>query len=327
MMTPFLKPQFHLPITALIAGLCFSTALQALDYPGLATRSQNPFLQSYFIPAIPVTSEDTLSFSHSLYFTNTYQLDNKGTENLVIDVENTRYDFQMTYREALWHFNLTLPLISNRSGFLDQTIERWHDFFGLPQGGRDSAQNNQINLLYQANGTDIINSQDPSQGVGDIQLAAGYQINSHSQMWFALEIPSADDSLFISNQEVEYAFWYLSSIRLGDKLNSYGSLGISFPANDGLFKNRTEDQVLFGQMGIIYSMWPRLLMLLQLDFHSSIVENSDLDALGNSVQAQFGLRITELFNQQQLDIFFSEDIFPGYAPDITFGIRLSPLNF
>lgn len=314
-------------ITCLLVTALISGSLQAQTYPGLPTRGQNPLLQSYYIPVIPTTSEDSLSFSHSLYFTNTYQIESKGNENLVIDVENTRYDFQITYRKSLWHFNLTVPFISNRSGFLDQTIEGWHDFFGLPQGGRDSAQNNQINLLYQVDGNDIINSQDPSEGIGDIQLAAGYQIDPQSQFWFALELPSSDNSLFISNQEMEFAFWYLTANNLNEKLTTYGTLGLSFPANDGLMINRIENQVLFGQVGLIYTWLPRYQLLLQLDLHSNIVKNSDLEALGNSIQAQFGLRINKLFSEQQLDLFFSEDIIPGYAPDITFGIRLSPMRF
>jgi hypothetical protein len=316
-------------VTAFCLSICLFTSIKAFaqDYPGLPTRSQNPFLQSYFIPTIPISTQQKLSISHALYITNTYQIENTGNENLVIDVENIRYDFQLGFSHSLWHFNLTLPLLSNGSGFLDQTIEGWHDFWGLPQGGRDSARNDQINLLYQKNGIDIINTQTASQGVGDIQLAVGYQLSSNGQFWFALEIPSSDNDLFISNQEVDVAFWYLTSAQLNNKLATYGSLGLSFPNNDGLFAGRMEKRVMFGQMGLKYAWYPRYQLLLQLDLHSRIAKDSALEALGHSLQAQFGLRMTPLFNQHQLDVFFSEDILPGYAPDITFGIRLSPMSF
>lgn len=325
------KCRFMVSIHCLLICLFTSTVAFAQIYPGLPTRSQNPLLHSYLIPAMPVTSPATsnekLSISHALYITNTYQLESNNNENLVIDVENTRYDFQLNFSQSLWHFNLSVSLLSNQSGFLDQTIEGWHDFWGLPQGGRDSARNDQLNLLYQKNGIDIINTQRSSQGIGDIQLAAGYALSANSQFWFALEIPSSDNDLFISSQGVDYALWYLTSTQLNDKLISYGSLGLSFPSNDGLFMNRLENKVIFGQLGLKYAWYPRYQLLLQLDMHSDIAKNSALDALGNSIQAQFGLRIARLFNRHQLDLFFSEDILPGYAPDITFGIRLSPMSF
>ena len=95
--------------------LAVSVVLPAMAslYPGVPTRSQNPLLQGYFIPAMPVSGQSAWSFSHALYITNTYQRDNELAEELVIDVENTRYDFQATYSNQLWHFNINLSLIDN----------------------------------------------------------------------------------------------------------------------------------------------------------------------------------------------------------------------
>lgn len=314
-------------LIALLMQLTLPPTVLAQGTPGLPTRSQNPLLQSYFIPATPVTSEEPLTFSHALYITNTYQVESQAGENLVIDVENTRYDFQMTFRQSRWHFNVTIPLISNRSGSLDQMIEGWHDIFGLPQGGRDNALNNQINLLYQQNGNDIINSQAPSEGIGDIQLAAGYQLTADSQVWLAMEVPSSENALFISNQALDFALWYSRTQQLHPDFVTYGTFGLSLPANDGIFVNRLENEILFGQLGLAYAWNADYHLLLQLDAHSRMVNDSALEALGNSFQAQFGLRLNGLIKQHQLDLFFSEDIIPGYAPDITFGIRLSPLIF
>ena len=292
-------------------------------YPGLPTRSQNPLLQSYFIPAIPLTSPDKWTSSQAVYFTNTYQLDKSSQEELIIDVENTRFDFQLTYRHELWLFNINASLINNRSGYLDQTIESWHDIFGLPQGGRNMAENDQINLFYQKDGVNIIDSQQASEGLGDIQLATGYQLNANSQLWLALEIPSSS-SEFISNDAIDTAIWYSSISQHSDNFSTYGSIGLAFPANNGLLENRLNKQFTFGQLGLNYAFDPSYHIVLQADFHSEIVKQSCLDAFGHSLQAQFGLRFPSLFEDYQLDLFFSEDIFPGHAPDITFGLRVSP---
>ena len=113
--------------------IAFQSSISAQPYTALPTRDQTPLLQSYFIPASPATTQQGWSYSHALYITNTYQVDQNGSENIVIDVENTRYDFQLNYRENRWLFSINIPMMSNRRGFLDQSIVDWHDTFGLPQ--------------------------------------------------------------------------------------------------------------------------------------------------------------------------------------------------
>ena len=51
-----------------------------------------------------------------------------------------------------------------------------------------------------------------------------------------------------------------------------------------------------------------------------------LTAFGNSLQIQLGLGFPQLFENHRLDVFFSEDILVGSAPDISFGLRLSSRN-
>lgn len=304
-----------------------SPAVLAGPYPGLPTRSQNPLLQSYLIPTIPLQADNGWAFAHNLYITNTYQTDTSSHENLIIDVENTRYDLQAAYRHQQWTWGLTLSLISNQPGQLDQTIEGWHDLFGLPQGGRDQVSNNQIHLLYQKDGMDIINSQQSSSGLADIQLSASYALTTSQSLWMTLDIPSSENSEFLSNQQPDFAIAYSSSHQLSEQLSSYGSIGLSLLSDSGIFEHRLNQQVLFGQFGLIYRYSAQYHLLLQTDFHSSIVKDSQLDALDHSLQAQFGLRLPRIFSDYQIDIFFSEDILPGYAPDITFALRVSPLIF
>jgi hypothetical protein len=306
-----------------LAFIIFHQAVFAVDYPGLPTRDQNPLLQGYFIPAMPVASSDGWAVAQSLYFTNTYQLERSADEDLIIDVENTRYDFQATWAHRQWRFNLNIPLIRNSPGFLDQTIVGWHDFFGLPQGGRDQAQNDQIKLLYQNTGGSVIDSTQSETANGDIQLAAGYQLSGSNQLWLGIELPTGSASL-MSNGAIDFALWISHVAPARENLQPFGLLGVSFPADDGLFENQLRRQFVFGQLGLLYAWRPNYLWFVQADFHSSMVKHSTLDALGHSLQAQFGLRLPQASNSFQLDLFFSEDIYPGHAPDITFGLRLSP---
>ncbi len=325
MLNIYLAPR---PWFVLLIILLLAPVLDALadSYPGLPTRSQNPMLQSYFIPAQPQPSAEPWSLVHSLYITNTYQTDISGSERLLIDVENTRYDLQVNHRRQDWLFNANLSLISNNSGFLDQTIENWHEFFQLPQGGRDDDAHNQIQLLYERNGNTVIDSSQSSSGLADIQLAVGYQLSYTSQLWAALELPASADSEFISNDATDAALWYSAWIELSDKFSNHGLVGMAFPADAGLFEGSLHEQFLFAQYGMIYRLNPSYHILLQADYHSEIVDNSALDGLEDSLQVQFALGLPRLIDGYQLDLFFSEDIAPGHAPDITFSLRLSPIS-
>ncbi len=310
-----------------ISLLFLALPVLAQDYPGLATRSQNPLLQSYLIPTIPLNAHGGWSFAHNLYITNTYQEDRSVNENLIIDVENTRYDFQTAYQYEQWTFGLTVSLIDNQSGGLDQLIYGWHDLFGFPQGGRDLVKNNQINLLYQRNGIDIINSRQPSSGIADFQLNASYALSPSQSIWVVLELPSSVSSEFISNQQADAAVAYSSSHILSQNTTTYGTLGLSILADSGLLEDQLKQQVVFAQFGVSYTYSEQYQYLLQADFHSSMLKDTDLKALDHSLQGQFGLRLPKLFDHHLLDIFFSEDILPGHAPDITFALRLSSVSF
>jgi len=317
----FLARAFIYSVSLLTTATGFADG--TATYPGLPTRSQNPLLQSYFIPATPITSAHDWSFSQSLYITNTYQKEDSSTETALIDVENTRIDIQATYQSAPWFFNINAPYIGNRSGNLDQTIRNWHDFFHLPQGGRDQSINNQLKLLYQKNGTSVVDIEQSDTGLGDIQLALGRQLTSSIQVWIALELPVADSSLLVSNDAIDSALWISGTLAAFSASTAYYSAGVAFPANTGLFKNLIEQQFGFAQLGLQIPYNADLQFQLQTDYHSPIVRDSGLKTFDHSLQAQFVLRLPRLFESNTLELFFSEDILPGHAPDITFGLRFS----
>ena len=324
-----------LPNTGRLAGfrivvccLIFSFAMpwsiaHAAEYPGLPTRDQNPLLLGYLIPATPVATSAGWSVSHSLFITNTYQVDQAGQESLIIDSESLRYDLQADYAIADWSLGVQVSFIDTSRGTLDNLIEDWHDFFGLPQGGRDKAPTDRLLLLYRKGDQEIINITEKSSDLGDLQLTARYQLSPAQQIGLTLKLPSTSDNELYSNGEAELALAYSLSAPLKPALDHYGTIAISSIANAGLLEDRLHSALLSGQYGLRYRFNDLYHALIQADYHSPLVKHSKLDAFDHSLQLQFVLRLARLPGQQQLDIFFSEDIAPGHAPDITFALRLS----
>lgn len=306
---------------------CHLQLAQADGYPGLPTRSQNPLLQAYLIPTVPIFGDEHWQFAHNLYITNTYQSDSSSQEDLLIDVENSRYDLQAGYSRDQWFIGFTLSLISNQQGFLDNVIVDWHDFFGLPQGGRDMAASNQIHLSYQSQHGGHFDITEASSGIGDLQLHAGYQLDEHQFIWATLEAPFPNQSELFTNSGFDLAFGYAFFQNNTRTFRQYAAIGSVLPANNGLFRNRINDYYLFAHYGVITPIMEQLALFLQLDLHGPIVRDNQLEALSSSLQGQFGLRFNRLIPNYHLDLFFSEDIRPGYAPDITFSLRISPFKF
>lgn len=304
--------------------MCASSVLAAPV--GLNTRDQNPMFQAYYLPAIDLNTDQGWQVSHSAYITNAFQNNKQGNETLILDGENYRYDFSIAYQQDKWRLSTTLPLIFNDGGNFDDAIEDWHDFFGLPQGGRTSRPHNQFDITYTRDGQTFVSQTQATNDIGDIAISLSYSLaNSEinrSSISFAIDLPTGSEKNLSGNEAVDVALW-LSQARKVTRLSSlYGLFGISLPGKAGQLASLQKSVVWVGQVGAEYQLYPDWSAILQLDAHSAFIENSQLRALGNSLQIQIGLRIKRLMAGHNVDLFFSEDILVGSAPDITIGLRL-----
>ncbi|PWG73499.1 hypothetical protein DF186_22760, partial [Enterococcus hirae] len=55
--------------------------------------------------------------------------------------------------------SVRLPLLPQGGGFMDSILVDWHDFFGLPQGGRDRVRNDQYRFFYERDGEVLLDVQ------------------------------------------------------------------------------------------------------------------------------------------------------------------------
>ena len=291
---------------------------------GYATRDLNPILQPIFLPTLATfKAGDGWKIDHSFYLTNTLQHETKGDEELLIDVENYRYEFGMRYRGDDWLARVDLPFIANSGGGLDGVIDSWHDFWGFPEGDRPDFDKDQIDVDYRRNGKREYRQDSSSKGIGDLALTLGRQVNEQWALFAAIELPSGDSDDYSGNDETDSALWLTYQGRPKEKLGVFTLLGVSFPGDGDYLGGEVEDRIWVAQTGFDYRFSPALIANLQLDMHSRTVKDSDLDAFGESMQLVAGLGFPRLLDDHRLDLFFSEDILVGTAPDISFGLRLS----
>ena len=309
----------------ILAGmLVFNSSQAANTAPGLATRDLNPVIQPLYIPAYtPYSTGDGWRIDHSLFVTNTSQVENKGDESLTLDIENYRYELGFRYRQDKWLGQVDIPLIANRGGKLDGTIEGWHDTFGLPNGDRDDLPKDDLNVEYSRDGEVEYSQDKSSSGLADISLALGYQLTEGTRYFVGVELPTGSASDYSGNEAIDYATWLAHEHRVDASLSFYGMAGVSFPGDDGNLEGLVVDEIWVAQLGTQYFFNDGISGTLQLDWHSETVDDTELKAFGDSLQIQVGLGFLKLFDNHRLDLFFSEDIKVESAPDITFGMRLA----
>ena len=310
---------------AVVTGmLAFTSSHAANTAAGLATRDLNPVLQPIYIPAYtPFGSSNGWRIDHSLYVTNTSQLESKGDEYLALDVENYRYELGLRYRKDNWLGQVNAPFIANRGGEFDGAIDSWHDAFGLPEGDRNKFPKNDIDIEYIRDGEVEYSQDKSSSGLADISLALGYQLTEGTRYFVGIELPTGSESDYSGNEAIDFATWLTHETLINAELSLYGLLGVSFPGDDGNLQGLLVDEIWVAQLGTQYLFNDGLAGTVQLDWHSEVIDGSDLTAFGDSLQIQLGLGFLKLFDNHRLDLFFSEDIKVESAPDISLGIRLA----
>ncbi|MBT8437341.1 MAG: DUF3187 family protein, partial [Gammaproteobacteria bacterium] len=260
--------------------------------------------------------------AHSFYITNTLQEESKSDESLVIDAENYRYELGLSYRKDNWLTQVNIPFMANSGGELDGLIDGWHDFFGLPEGDRDDFPKDDINIAYVRDGVVEYSQDGSSSGLGDLSIALGHQLTDGPAVFVGVELPTGSQSDYSGNEAIDLAIWVTHEQQIDTEMTVYGLFGLSFPGDDGSLEGLVVDEIWVAQAGLDYRFNDNLIATVQLDFHSETIADSDLKAFGNSLQIQLGLGFLQLFENHRLDLFFSEDIMVGTAPDITFGARL-----
>ena len=309
----------------LAGGIAFlSTCHIAMAGVGLATRDLNPVLQPVYLPTqAPVNPDNGWRIDHGIFITNTLQEEDENGESLVIDAENYRYELGFNYRKDQWLAQVNIPFVANSGGELDGLIDGWHDFFGLPEGDRDKFPKDELNIEYLRDGIEQFSQDSDTSGIGDLSIAIGFESQHETRYFIGIELPTGSESDFSGNEAVDFAIWVSHEKRIDEEMSVYGLLGLSFPADDGTLEGLIVDEIWVAQLGLEYRFTDNLVGIAQLDLHSETIKDSELDAFGESLQIQLGLGFLGLFENHRLDLFFSEDILVGTAPDITFGARLS----
>jgi hypothetical protein len=308
-----------------LALLLISAPAAADPFPA---RDLNPLLAGFGLPAaLPArVSGETWTFATDLNWASVSLVQRAGSEQLIVDAE-TR-EARMTIGRS-WSSGfaaqLQIPYRYTGGGVLDDAIDSWHDLFGLPQGSRALSPKDRVRIAY-ANGNDVrFDVQSSQAGLGDISLDFGRSLASSASTaaaaWLSIKLPSGDADRFTGSGATDVSLAIAAEQRLGESWSAFGQAGVAWLGEGERLADRQRDFGWSALAGIGWQVSRGWELKAQLDAHSAVFDEADLDFLGEALVLTVGGDY-RFVSGWQLDLAVSEDIVVESASDVVFVIGL-----
>lgn len=349
-------------LATLVAGCLPLTALAASDYYGLLrSRDLTPFgfLRLDMRPAHAVSIEPgSWALETEIGYQNTWALSQEVEkyliglepqgrrdlgpdelaaiqalpgENYLLDLESALLDVTFHYKFSKnWTGYLIVSAISYQGGFLDSTIEGFHDAFGFSTFGRPAAKRNDVNLIYNLKSGSISSFGSPTDGgftdptigmryVG-IELPGPWRMSLEA----AVKVPVAGERTLLSTGRTDIGL-QASLQRRGDHHSLYLDAaavyydGADFPVEQD---SQIVPTVIFGYERILTSQTN---LNLQGYISKSVYshDQTDLDEL-LGLKYQISLGVRHRVNQYLFTFGITENLQNiNNTPDVGFQIGLA----
>ena len=309
-----------------LALLLISPLAAADPFP---TRDLNPLLAGFGLPsALPARAAgESWSFAADFNWASTALAQRAGTEQLIVDAEirELRVTIGRSWPSG-FAAQLEIPYRYTGGGVLDSAIDSWHDAFGLPEGARASMPQDRIRIAYARGSTVLFNVQSSTDGVGDIALDVGRSLYSGTSaaaaLWLSIKLPTGDADRLTGSGATDVSLAIAGERRLGENWSAFGQASVTRLGEGERFADQQQDIVWSGLAGIGWRAWRGLELKAQLDVHTAVFDEADLDFLGDALVLTVG-GAYRFVSGWQLDIAVSEDIAVGSAADVVFvfGLR------
>lgn len=213
-----------------------------------------------------------------------------------VDGELGLFDLTVHHRfDDHWGAYVTLPVFYYDGGFLDSSIEGFHEGVGLSTAGRDIAERNQFQFAYRV-GEDRFGGIDaPDGGVGDPVVALRYSLVPLPERWqmvleAAAKIPWDGERFLLSTgkpdfgTQISFQRWWRANALYLTLNGTYYAGTKSEPGDD-------EQVIPTALLGYEFRLTQRTNGILQLYASRSTVRDTTITELSdNKYQATLGVQ-------------------------------------
>jgi len=297
----------------------------------MAIRNQMPlYLFWYFFPqeSARITTQQNIEADFDYTVSNCiFDKVTTPTEEYVVraDMEVNRFNINVRYGVfERFEASLEVPYLVLSRGYLDSFVEEFEDLIGATAiGARKRTDRNQFNYNVQLNYVDLINTKDPSSGLGDVALAVKYMLIDdmegfpRTSLRSAVKFPTASEDKYHGSGKFDYGFGILMD-KTFSRLVSYFNFNTVFIQGPDCFSVlNIKDYILSGMLALEYCFTERLSGIVQSTWHSTPYPKTGTDPMDNDA-----LEVTLGFNYQftkysNWHIAAVENIYADSSPDVT----------
>lgn len=317
--------------TLLMAADCFGGAITPFQ-----TTNQSPLVQIFGLPAAErsiVLPKGTTEGMVTVDIANNFASSTAGREEILLDGESYRTALVMRHGFSdRMEGGIDIPFIGHGGGVFDSFIEGWHDFFGMPDGGRKDEPRDRLLYSYSKNGSETYRMDRSEFGLGDIRLSGGVQLYDDGKpnpraiaLRGSLKLPTGNYRRLHGSGSTDVSLWFTGSddyqLPLGH-LTLFGAAGGMVMTDGDVLQEQQKNLVGFGSLGLGWAPAGWVALKTQLSGHTPFYGGSDLNELsGNALQLLVGGTLYFPGNVS-LDIGVSEDIAVDTSPDVALHLAL-----
>ncbi len=302
---------------------CLGATVAAADDASsgaIALRNHNPFLQVYGLPTFQTAA---IGSDVSLSYDIANDADDKllPNETLIIDSESeiVSLAFRRRIGERI-ELRLDVPYVRHSGGFLDGAIKDWHAVLGLSNSARE-VPNDQLELLYERDGTTYFDLSSSSSGIGDARVSAAYAWPGIT-LRAGIKLPTGDATSLTGSGATDFSLGAYVDRRtafLQRDLEYSGFAGVLALGDGDVLPGFQRSTVPYGGFALRWHATDRLTVTTQWYLQGSYLD-IDIDEIGGTT-LQLGVGADYRFDGYMLTLAIAEDIIGAAAPD--FALHLS----
>jgi len=244
-----------------------------------------------------------------------------------------RIQFAATERLRI---GVQLPWMRHSGGFLDSTIDSWHQFLGLNEGIRPKVEQDQLDYVLRRNGNDVYRFDEPVSGVGDMQVGGAYEFGSLRsdtdagywaripwRMTLNIKLPTGDADKLTGSGHTDVAVgigWRSPDDQR--RIQWWLDAGLLFPGDVDIVGLETVTTAYYYDAALTWRVFRPIDLIVQIAGHDGLYSGDFPILRDESMQLALG-GLWHVTRKATLRLGIYEDLLSESAPD--FGIEVALL--